>query len=161
MTANAIASMPPHARVWVYQANEPFEATTIPEVGQYLERFTEQWTSHSKQLKAVGALLHNRFVILAVDESQAGASGCSIDSSVQFLQQLGAHYQRDLFDRMRFSYEKEGQVHTVDHETFSNLYANGSINDETIVFDPLVDNVEKWQAAFRKPLKDSWHKRFV
>lgn len=112
-------------------------------------------------MSAGAAILHERFVVLGVDESRAGASGCSIDSSVNYLKKLGAQYQRDLFDRMRFSYELDGQVFTVSREEFVTLYQNGDINDETIVFDPLVKTVAELQTNFRKPLKESWHVRFV
>jgi hypothetical protein len=155
------SELSPTTRLWIYQANEPFESADIPAVEGSLQKFAREWVSHNNKLNTAAAVLHNRFVVLGVDESAYGASGCSIDSSVHFLKQLGAHYQRDLFDRMRFSYEKDGMVYTVGKEEFAKLYAQGEINDETIVFDPLVTTVADLQTNFRKPLKDSWHARFV
>lgn len=149
------------ARVWVYQANEPFSSGQIPEIAQHVQQFARQWVSHNQQLSAGGAVLHNRFLVLVVDESQAGASGCSIDSSVSFVKKIGAHYQRDLFDRLRFSYEKDGQVYTVSKEVFAEKYQSGEINDHTIVYDPLVKTLGELNTSFRKPLGQSWHARFV
>lgn len=157
----SINALNPQARIWIYQANEPFANQEVAEVEQNLQQFAEQWVSHNNQLKAGAAVLHDRFLVLAVDETQAGASGCSIDSSVNFLKKLGAHYQRDLFDRLRFSYVKDGQVHTVSKDDFARLYQEGIINDETLVFDPLVKTVAELSASFEKPLKNSWHSRFV
>lgn len=156
-----LQALAPEARVWIYQANEPFTAGAVSEINQHVQRFAQQWVSHNQQLKAGGTLLHDRFLVLAVDESQAGANGCSIDSSVKFVKQIGSHYERDLFDRLRFSYEKDGVVHTVSKDEFAALYRAGTINDETIVFDPLVNTVGQLNTGFRKPLKDSWHARFV
>lgn len=151
------------ARVWVYQANEPFADTDIAAVIERLADFMNNWASHGRQLTAGADLLHNRFVVLAVDETQGGgASGCSIDSSVAFLKQLGAAYERDLFDRMRFSYQTaDGQVVTCSKDEFANKYAAGEINDTTIVFDPLVKTVDELANSFKKELQNSWHKRFV
>lgn len=157
----SIDGLNPAARIWVYQANEPFTETASSEVEKHLQEFAQQWVSHSRELKAGATVLHQRFLVLAVDETQAGASGCSIDSSVNFVKKLGAHYQRDLFDRLRFSYVLNGEVHTVSKEEFANLYTQGIINDETPVFDPLVKTVGELSTAFQKPLKDSWHARFV
>lgn len=157
----SIDALNPQSRIWVYQANEPFGKQEVAEVESNLQQFAEQWVSHNNQLKAAAAVLHERFLVLAVDETQAGASGCSIDSSVNFLKKLGAHYQRDLFDRMRFSYVKEGEVHTVSKDEFARLYQDGTINDETLVFDPLVKTVGELSVGFEKPLKNSWHARFV
>lgn len=156
-----LQQLSPNARLWVYQANEPFTAQDVPVVASNLEEFARQWVSHSRELRAGATVLHDRFLLLAVDESQAGASGCSIDSSVNFLKKLGAHYKRDLFDRLRFSYEKDGTVYTVSKDEFARLYSNGTIDDNTIVFDPLVKTVGDLSTSFRKPLGESWHARFV
>jgi hypothetical protein len=162
MTNFQLSALPAQARVWVYQAHEPFLTESIPDIQQHLQQFTQQWVSHNRALRAVGQVVENRFVVLAVDESQAGASGCSIDSSVAFLKKLGNAYQRDLFDRMRFSYvEADGTVETVGKEEFAARYAAGQISDDTIVFDPLVKDMGEWRTAFRKRLADSWHARFV
>ncbi|RMF01923.1 MAG: hypothetical protein D6772_04130, partial [Bacteroidetes bacterium] len=93
-----VNTLPAQARVWVYQADRPFAEEVVPEVEQHMRKFTQQWVSHNRALRAEAAVLENRFVVLAVDESQAGASGCSIDSSVAFLKKLGEVYERDLFD---------------------------------------------------------------
>ena len=45
-------------------------------------------------------LYKNRFLILAVDESQASASGCSIDSSVKFVKAMESELGTDFFNRM-------------------------------------------------------------
>ena len=154
--------MSPATRVWIYQANEPFKESDRATIDTQLKEFAKEWVSHSQQLSSSAELLHNRFVVLMVDESLAGASGCSIDSSVAFIKQLGAEYNRDMLDRMRFSFiNKAGEVETVGKDDFSDLYAKGDINDQTIVFDPLVKTVEELQTSFQKKLTDSWHSRFV
>lgn len=106
-------------------------------------------------------MLHNRFILLMVDESQADASGCSIDSSVRFLKQLQAKYGVDLFDRMAFSYKDGEEVHTVSRDKFNELYASGAINDDTLVFDTLVNTKAGFDAGWLKPLSESWHARLV
>ncbi len=117
--------------------------------------------SHNRQLKAFGDLIHRQFIVLMVDESQAGASGCSIDSSVRFIKALQAEYQLDLFDRMTFTYLEGEEVKTANRDTFSALYQAGTIDDSTLVFDTLVDNKAKFETAWIKPLGQSWHKRMV
>lgn len=156
-----LAELPATTRVWVYQAHEPFVPSDVPQIEEELSAFADRWISHNQALRASAVVLFNRFVILAVDESMAGASGCSIDSSVHFLQQLGTKYERDLFDRMRFSFEHDGTVKTVGRDAFEQLYADGEIKDDTPVFDPLVKNLGELTSSFKKPLSSSWHARFV
>ena len=148
-------------RVWIYQSNQPFKKEEEAQVRTYIQQFAQQWVSHNRQLKAFGDLLHRQFVILMVDESQAGASGCSIDSSVRFMKGLQAEFGVDLFDRMSFTYLEGEEVKTADRATFAALYQAGKISDETPVFDTLVNNKGKFEREWIKPLGQSWHKRMV
>ena len=153
--------LPDTTRVWVYQSNKPFAENDLPEVKMHLDQFAKNWVSHNNSLRSYANVLHQRFVVLMVDESQAGASGCSIDKSVNFLKALQEKYQVDLFDRMIFAYMDGQEVKTVDRETFSRLYAEGKINDTTLVFDTLVKNKAELETGLLKPLGNSWHKRMV
>lgn len=155
-------SLSPSSRVWVYGSNQPFKDADIPEIRSKLKQFAQQWVSHNRQLLADADVLYNRFVVLVVDESRADASGCSIDKSVAFLKALQAEYGVDLFDRMVFSYQDtQGTVHSVDREAFGRLYATEQINDNTLVFDPLVATKADLDAVFVKKLGQSWHKRMI
>ncbi len=150
------------SRVWIYQSAQPFSEQQKALIEKELQGFVSQWVSHNRQLKSSSLVLHDRFLVLMVDETNAGASGCSIDSSVRFLQNLEARYQVQLFDRMRFSYrDKNGAVQTVSNTDFSQLYAQGVINDDTPVFDTLVKTKTDFDQSFEKPLKESWHRRMV
>jgi hypothetical protein len=151
-----------HARVWIYQSNRPFSENETQQIENQVVEFTKKWASHGQQLATHGEILHNRFIVLMVDEQLAGASGCSIDSSVRFLKNVEQDYNITLFDRFIFSYiNAENQVVSVDSGTFATLYKEGKIHDDTLVFDSLVNNKAALDTQFVKPLKESWHKRMV
>lgn len=149
------------SRIWIYQAKEELTADILPQLQVELDNFARQWVSHSNALRAKAEIRHNRFLVLIVDESQAGASGCSIDKSVHFMQAVERKFDLNLFDRMTFTYEKDGQIHAASRDVFADLYKNGSINDETIVFDNLIKTKGQMQTDWRKKLGDSWHARMV
>ncbi|GAB5551239.1 MAG: hypothetical protein Sapg2KO_08300 [Saprospiraceae bacterium] len=153
--------LPDTTRVWIYQSNRPFTAEESKEITLMAQQFAQRWVSHSQQLKAYATLLHDRFLILMVDESNAGASGCSIDSSVAFVKALQAQYEVNFFDRMRFSFKDGDEVKTLSRADFSQWYQNGKINDQTMVFDTLVKNKAELDQNFVRPLKESWHARMV
>ena len=153
--------LPDTTRVWIYQAKAPFPTKKNYEIRQHITSFTTNWISHNNQLRAFGDLYHNQFIVLMVDESLAGASGCSIDKSVHFIKQLEQHYQVDLFDRMTFTYNDGETVKAAPRMEFAKLYAEGKINDSTLVFDNLVKTKGAFEAEWVKPLGESWHKRMV
>ena len=157
----AYESLADTSRVWIYQAARPFTDAELQEAQKYLEQFAQQWVSHNRALKAFAKVFHQQFIVLIVDESQAGASGCSIDSSVKFLQKLSAHFDIDFFDRMTFAYKEGAFVKTAPRTEFATLYKTGQLTEETLVFDNLVTTKADFEAAWIKPLGKSWHKRMV
>ncbi len=162
MVADLIA-LDNRSKVWIYQADKELSDSQRYEIQGHLFKFLSQWTAHHNALKTYGNLFHDQFLTLFVDETTAAASGCSIDASVHFVQQLGSHYQVDFFNRMIFSYlnEEEEKVYTLNQEQFKAAYQAGTITDDTLVFDNLVKTKDQFLTEWLKPLEASWHKRFV
>lgn len=154
-------NLPASTRVWIYQSSRPFTDVELPMIRQYLQQFAIQWVSHNRALRAFADVFHEQFIVLMVDESQAGASGCSIDASVHFLQQLQVKFGMDLFDRMTFAYKEGDKVKTAHRSEFKQLYQAGKISEETLVFDNLVNTKGAFDEKWVKPLGESWHKRMV
>src|ERR1700749_4938909 len=93
-----------NSRGWGYQSNRELKPVETEAIQQQLNNFATGWTAHNNQLKAKAEVRYNRFLILIVDESQAGASGCSIDKSVHFMQHLEREFNINLFDRFNLAY---------------------------------------------------------
>ena len=149
------------SRVWIYQSNRPFTAQELVALQPAVKRFASQWVSHNQQLRAFAHVFHEQFIVLMVDESFAGASGCSIDSSVHFVKQIEGAFQVDLFDRMTFTFKDGEEIKTAHREQFAELFRNGKIDGDTLVFDNLVKTKKEFEDAWIKPLNSSWHKRMV
>ncbi len=155
------AGFSPESRVWVYTANRPLNEAEAQAAQQALDGFVRQWTAHNAALKAVAEVFQNQFVILMVDESQAGASGCSIDKSVHFLEALGAQLGVDLFERMRFAWVQDGRLQFADRPEFSAQVQNSGIGDDTLVVNTLVATKRDLEENWLAPFAGSWHKRLV
>ena len=106
-------------------------------------------------------VLHDRFVVVGVDEVQAEASGCSVDKSVGFVKQLEHDLNLMLTDRMVVVYERDGEIASCRLQELPDLLKDAVITPDTIVFDDLVGTVADLRARFRVPLKSSWMQRFL
>jgi len=146
-----------NSRVWVYQANRKLSDNEVLQVQTAVDNFTTSWTAHNNQLKAAGEIRYNRFIILTVDESQAGASGCSIDKSVRFINLLEQQFNITLLDRFNLAYREGAEVLSAPRKDFEELLKKGNINTNTIVFNNMVQNVKELQTKWEVPFKDSWH----
>lgn len=153
-------NLPPHARLWIYQANRPLTETEQAEIKPILQRFADEWSSHGKGLEASAKLLHNQFLVLASNESATAASGCSIDSSVHFVRELEQQFQVSFFDRTQLAFLKDGQVEVVAMQELKDRVAAGEIDKNTLYFDTLVHNYGELQDAWPRPAGNSWLSRY-
>ncbi len=154
-------TMPAHARVWIYMADRVFNTKEQEELKTFFEEFVIQWTAHNNQLKASMDLLHNRFVVVMVDESFNGVSGCGIDKSVNFLKTLAEEFKVDFFNRLLVAYQKEEQIRVVNQHFIPNLLLQGDINENTPVFNNTVQTKEQFDTLWLTPLKNTWLSRYL
>ena len=148
-------------KIWIYQSNRELSENEVTTLQEKLNAFVQDWTAHNLQLKAEAEILYKHFLLLKVDENIASASGCSIDKSVAFVTQMGAEMNVDWFDRWQFAYKDGETVKVVPKDDFQQLYENGIIDDDTIVFNNLVNNSQDMEEKWQVPLHQSWHKNFV
>jgi hypothetical protein len=148
-----------NSRVWIYQSDKELTDAQVIQLQVQLDNFTTGWTAHNSQLKAKAEVRYNRFIVLIVDESQAGASGCSIDKSVHFMHNIEQQFGINLFDRFNLAYRNGNQVLSVPRDAFETLLKNGTITNNTIVFNNLAKDLTELENNWEIPFKDSWHAR--
>lgn len=157
----AFNSLPDTSRVWIYQASRSFSEVELEEITESLDEFIKEWTAHGSQLQAGYEIKYNRFLIIALDQSQTAASGCSIDASVHFIQQLEKKYDIQLLDKMNVSY-KQGEFIVYKSLTdFKKMAKEKAVSKATIVFNNLVINKYEYLNHWEVPAEESWHGRFM
>lgn len=153
--------IPANAKIWMYQADRVLTTEEVEQIESMAQNFVSGWQSHGASVEAVGYVLHNIYIVLASDEDGESPSGCSIDSSVNFIKAIGTEFKINFFERFNFAYLENGEAKLVDKDTFGQLYRDGVINDDTIVINNLVTNTTDYNSKLEVPLKESWHKNFV
>lgn len=149
------------ARVWIYQANRSFTEEEIEQIKDKSQDFITQWTAHGANLKASYELRYKRFLVFALDQEFNVPSGCSIDASVRFIQQLEKQYNVDLLDKMNVSYRQGDYIAYKPLTDFKKMAKQRAVSQNTIVFNNLVTNKEEYQNYWEVPARDSWHARFM
>jgi hypothetical protein len=141
-------NLPPDSKVWIYTADREFTVEDKAIIGDAMKQFLPQWAAHGNALFGDYSIEKNRFLILSVDESQAGASGCSIDSSVRFIKDLGAHLKIDFFNRLNMVIERQGALETVHISDLKNY-------PEATVFNPMITNLADLRAGWEVKVAES------
>lgn len=148
-----------NSRIWIYQSNRELSAAEASHIQNLLNSFTAEWTAHNHQLMAGAMVKYNRFLILVVDERQAGASGCSIDKSVKVMKALEQEFNIELFDRFNIAYRDGDAIKSVGRNGFEDLIKQGTITPDTIVFNNLVGTLADLDTKWEVPFKQSWHQQ--
>lgn len=152
-------NLPETSRIWIYQSNRSFTDREVAEIEQKLHNFLTQWTAHGATLEAACELRYCRFIVIGLNQSTNAASGCSIDASVHFIQQLEKEYDIDLLDKMNVSFRKNGEIVYQDLKSFKKSVKQKAITKNTVVFNNLVVNKGEYQTAWEIPASESWHSR--
>ena len=71
--------LPDHSRIWIYQANRSFTELELAELENSMVDFLKEWTAHGSDLHAGFEIKYKRFLIIGLDQTNASASGCSIE----------------------------------------------------------------------------------
>jgi hypothetical protein len=146
-----------NSRVWIYQSNRALNIEEEKQIQQILDDFTSQWLAHGHQLAAKGEIRYSLFIILSVDEKQAGATGCSIDKSVNLMKQLEQEFNITLFDRFQIAYRDGENIVSCNREDFEKSLREGKINSETRVFNNIITTRKELENKWEVPVKNSWH----
>ena len=154
-------TLPENARVWIYQCSRSFSEDELESIRLELDSFLKNWTAHGNNLNAGYEIRYKRFIVIALDQSSQSATGCSIDASVHFIQNLEKKYDVLLLDKMNVSYKQGEFVAYKSLVDFKAMAKQKAISKNTIVFNNLVTNKEEYLEHWEVPASESWHARFL
>ena len=148
------------SRIWIYQSNRALSPVEVIEIEAKIKDFLISWTAHGSDLQASFLIKYNRFIVISLNESFNIATGCSIDSSVRFIQELEKLYDVSLLDKMNVSYRHGEFIAYKPLIEFKKMIKNRSISKKTIVFNNLINSKSEFLNNWEVPIEESWHNRF-
>ncbi len=153
-------NLPLESKIWIYQSNRKFSDEEFTEIEVALQFFLDNWSAHGTGLESSYQLKYNRFIIIAVNQEVQNATGCSIDASVQFIQNLEKKYSVDLLDKMNVTFKLGEHIAHKSLLDFKKMAKDKAVTENTIVFNNLVNSIEEWNDNWEVPAGESWHSRF-
>ena len=155
-----ITSLPDHARLWVFAAERPLEGSARDQLLADVDAFLDGWAAHGTPLRCGRDFVHDRFLMVAVDEREAGVSGCSIDALTRKLREHERRLGLALLDNGPVHYRADDGIARVARAQFGALADSGTVTPDTVVFDNTVPDLGgirsgKWET----PARGAWHGR--
>lgn len=144
------------SRVWIYQSSRLFTLPEAFDIETILKHFTTEWKSHGTPVKGYANLFYGQFIVLMADETAAGVSGCSTDSSVRVIKQIEQQFGVNMFDRQMLAFYIKDKIQLLPLSQLNYAFENGFINADTIYFNNLVDTKAALLNNWQIPVKESW-----
>ena len=143
------------ARIWIYQAR----LLTLQEqeaVLQASKAFVAAWTSHGHPLQGSAVVLHQRFLILALEKSAHQLSCCTMDSAINLLRKLKDTLHIDLLDRTQLVLSHQGNTWMVPIAEVKKQLQQKAISPDTYLFDNTITHKAALDHKWLIPVQDSW-----
>ncbi len=158
------ASLPDHARLWVYATREPLAPDAAQALARALSDFTDGWTSHGRAVHAASDVRDARLVLLAGYVPNADqVSGCGIDASVHAVEDAATGLHLELAQALDVVYRMDdGMVDVLPRAAFKHRSRDGDVDARTTVFDLTATTVgDLREGRLERPAGESWHARLL
>lgn len=135
-------------------------ASQASELKGIMDEFVGGWKAHGAQLAAAYRIIADQFLIIAVDESQQQATGCSIDKSVHLLQEFGTKHKLDFFNRMLVHVMENGTFTSYSTLELKEAISEGKIGPQTQVMNTTAATLKE-SGMGTLDLADSWASKYL
>jgi hypothetical protein len=153
--------LPGNSKIWIYQADRKLAPDEYDIILKKTKEFVRDWAAHGNTLKAKVDILFDVFLILTVDESEFSASGCSIDKSLHFIQQLKTDHGIDFLNRNIVALYSDNQVILEHSDNVKFQIKRGKIGKDSIIFNNLVNSKQEMESNWKVPVHRSWLKKYL
>lgn len=159
MPITPFESLPDDATLWVFAASDRVTGEPAARLLAAVDEWLSGWKAHGEPLTCARDWSHDRFLAVGVDQSTAGASGCSVDALFRVLRDLQGSLGTTLVGGGRVFYrDRGGEIRAASRGEFAAGAASGRVDADTTVFDTTVTDVGTYRAGFARRAADSWHR---
>jgi len=150
--------LPDDARIWVFAAERPLADAECDRVLGAVDGFLADWAAHGVPLSGARGWLHDRFLVVGVDESLAPPSGCSIDALVRTLKELESDLSVRFLGNEAIWYREGGELKRTTRAEFRTMAEEGRVTPDVVVFDNSITRLGELRGGrWEGPARDRWH----
>lgn len=162
MPITSFSELPDDARVWVFAASDRVTGDRAAQLLTAVDEWLAEWKAHGEPLTSAREWRDDRFLVIGVDQSTAGASGCSIDALFRILQSFQRQLGTSLVGGGRVFYRNHaGEVESATRTSFSGRAAAGDVGADTMVYDTSLTTAASYRNRFMLRAGDAWHRELL
>ncbi len=139
-----------NSRIWIYSAEHKLTKDQKGYILKSISAHLQNWEAHKVPLTAGVTILENHFIVVALDDSEHGASGCSIDTLQKLIQNLEKHLSISLLNRLNVFCKIEDEILCI-----PSFKLDGIAKANTLFYDLTIQNKSDLH-SFLKPISEGW-----
>tara|TARA_B110000196_G_scaffold98030_1_gene85195 strand:- start:2310 stop:2774 length:465 start_codon:yes stop_codon:yes gene_type:complete len=138
------------SRIWIYAAEQKLTNEQENHILKSISNHLQNWEAHKVPLIASVTILENHFIVVALDETKNGASGCSIDTLQNTIQNLEKELSVSLMNRLNIFCRIDDKIHCIPTTKLSE-----NANKEILFYDLTIQNKSELH-SYLKPISEGW-----
>ncbi len=138
------------SRIWIYAAEHKLTKDQKGYILKAISVHLQNWEAHKVPLTAGVTILENRFIVVALDESENGASGCSIDTLQKLIQNLEKELSISLLNRLNVFCKIEDEILCI-----PSFKLEGIVKANTLFYDLTIQKKSELH-SYLKPISEGW-----
>ena len=143
------------SRIWIYASEMTLITDHQSHILNYISEHLKGWNAHKLPLTAGVTILENHFIVVALDEGEIGASGCSIDTLQNKIQELEKELSVSLLDRLNVFCRIDDEIQCVPS------FKLESIAKANTLFYDLTIQKKSDLHHYLKPIGEGWCAHFL
>jgi hypothetical protein len=152
----SLMDLSPDSRLWIYTADRILSITEEAELTSELILFVNDWKAHGTALSAGYSIVDYAIVLIAIDDTVAMPSGCSIDKAFQLLQKFGIQHQIDFFQRTLTAKKTDNGVEILNMIAAKEAFLKGTLKESDWVYNTLITHLNRLDTQFLISFSDHW-----
>jgi len=154
-------NMPDDSRIWTYQSDRDLLESEIAIINDKASSFLNTWQAHGKDLECSYSIINKRFIVIAVNENVNPIGGCSIDYSLQLINDISESINLNLLNRLVVNYKKDNKISSVSLNDLKKKIKDGTFSSETIIFNTAISKKAELLDNFEIKIRSSWLSKFL
>ena len=143
-------TIPEESRIWIYAAEQKLTNEQENHILKSISDHLQNWEAHKVPLTAGVTILENHFIVIALDETKNGASGCSIDTLQNKIQNLEKDLSISLLNRLNVFCRIDNEI-----ECIPTLKLADNANQDTLFYDLTIQKKSELH-SYLKPISEGW-----
>lgn len=138
------------SRLWIYASESKLTDYQKDLIIKRISEYLTTWDYHNNPLTAAITIKEDHFIIIALDDSEFGVGGCSIDSLQRIIPELERNLNISLLNRLNVFCRIDDAVKCIESSLLSE-----HAHQETLFYDLTIQKKNEL-SNWLKPIKEGW-----